>query len=378
MRFDGCRGQALGALMLLAAAPAEAAGSGTSPPWSLTLTELTSRDVPASIAESTDVRWAAGKQFVLSDYKQGVVLFDGGRNAIVRTVVPQGSQGGDHAFQPVHLGKSGDELAFAFALYDVGWHDPRRTPATIHEVFDSIEDLDLREGTVAVLGLRRDDKGEVARDGAYAWIWPASQKGAEPVAVLFARGGAGAPAFDSCTLMHLGSVRFLEDGSLLVVPGAEPGAFLLSPERKIVRVWDGAEIGVSVPCAAMSLQQRYQLSANEIPRASWLNGFRMVDDIVPIQGGGLVLVRFVDGQKTRWQGVLLGRDGTVHRVDFPYASESRFAHLRADVRGDRLVLLEFDIDDTTTHRARKLVTARWALVPPPAKEPAKPASAKVP
>lgn len=329
----------------------------------LGLENLREVPLPHELDEASDVRWHATEGLLFADPGSGVVALDlaTGRT---RVVVPQGSAA-HQAYRPVRIASDGAQVAYGFAMYDLGVTRAEPGAAGRKHGFEVIEDIDLFAGRLAVLGLRRDDSRAFAPDGAYLWRVDSALTRDVAVPLLFARGGAGAPAFNNCIALEVGSLRFLAGGELFVIPGAEPGAFLLDPSGKVARVWDGGELGLSVPCASISPLDAELLSANKVPRATWLNAFDSLDEILPVPDGALALVRTASRSGTTWRGVHYRRDsGEAIPVAIPYASPSRFAHLRGDVLDSKLVLLEFDLGDDTLHVARRVVLADWRLAAP--------------
>lgn len=334
--------------------------SGIAAGGELKLENLREVTLPQELGRASDVRWQAAGGLLFADPGAGVVALDlaSGRT---RVVVPQGA-GVLQAYRPMRIAADRPRIAFGFALFEAGVASEEPGTEVRKHAFEVVEDLDLFQGQLAVLGLRRDEDRAFAPDGAYLWRVDSALTREAAVPLLFARGGAGAPAFNNCLALEVGSIRFLAGGELIVIPGAESGAFLLDPSGKVARVWDGAELGLSVPCESISPLDGELLSANKVPRATWLNAFDSLDEILPVPGGALALVRTAGRSGTTWRGVHYRRDtGEASPVTIPHTSASRFAHLRGDVLDSTLVLLEFELGDDTLHIARRVVIADWKL-----------------
>ncbi|MDY7093300.1 MAG: hypothetical protein SX243_10060 [Acidobacteriota bacterium] len=207
--------------------------------------------------------------------------------------------------------------------------------------FEGIEDLDAFEGRYAVLGMHRGNEGVMAPRGQVAWIGPLGDVTPEPKPVLTSRSGPGAPLMDNCPFFSIGALRFLPDGSLVVVPGFEPGAYRFDKEGKLLEIWDTEALGIGADCD-FDTEQRDLLSRDPHARWAYINQFRAVDEILVLDGRPVLVVRRVEGKKTLWELVTLEPYGQASRRPLPLTAESPFAHLRGDVRDGRVVFLLFD------------------------------------
>lgn len=144
----------------------------------------------------------------------------------------------------------------------------------------------------------------------------------------------------ACSTIGLGAVRFLRDGSFVVVPGYQPGAHLFDPTGKLVRSWTGNETGLTTGCSGMEVEEGLQLRSTIEGILSWLNGRRVLDDVIPLPEGPALLVRYLgkDG-RLHWDLRVLRAAGGVETYVLPLESRSLSARLHADARGRRVVFL---------------------------------------
>jgi len=241
------------------------------------------------------------------------------------------------------LALANDRLVAAAPIFTFSWK--QRPEGRLHSaVHDVILDLDAQGDRLLILGALKEADGAFATDGAIAWIGKilAGAKGLRPV--YFSIAGPGAKTVAKCGMLDLGGVRFLTDGSFLIVPGVESGIFWFSSEGKLLRTWESREVGLRSICTSLFGADELRSAINTDPdaRAEWLNRHRILDEILALpQGPTLVLRETIEGV-TRWQFKVLGRDGGVETLDVPLTSTSGQAHLKGDVRGNRLALLKVE------------------------------------
>ncbi len=328
-------------LALVAAALSGTPGAAEMPARALRL--LSRIAVPGGPSPATDVRWASDTTVYLSRYRDGIseVSLEP-RLAVRRQIVPRLSifKGG-----LTHIGTfavSAGRVALAggrvFASGTVeaeagGTRVFRRQPLLIGE------DVDLSGRRVALLGYPDDGVEAGGSKGALAWLGTLDEPLKDFQPLLRDVPGGGARALDSCLDEELGSVRFLPGGSLLVVPGVEPGAYLLGPAGNLVREWSSRELGLDPPgCAELSKAEVRTLKTNPERRLERVNRLRVVDDILPLAPAPGLLVRSVANGRVSWALEILRPEGVV-TYSVPFASDNPFDRLRGDVRGDRVVLL---------------------------------------
>lgn len=302
-----------------------------------------------------DVRWAGDHSVYLAVGQAGTFEVPLGlkppfKTAVVGATDPAGF------WLASRVAVSSDYLVVSALLRSLTWQ--KRSGGKRHEAsVEAIPDIDVYHDRLLVLGARFDDKRRLAPDGAIAWLGSLDQELRDWKPVLFSASGPGAQPMNACSTLELGAVRFLADGSFLVVPGVEPGAFLYDSQGKLLRTWDTVALGLDAEdCPKMTYEQQVQL-ANPDVRFPWLNRRRTLDDILPLpQGPGLV-VRSVAQGRTHWILKVLKKDGGVETFDLPVPSATALSHLRGDRRGRRLVLLVSEYGKTGPSAPARLVLA---------------------
>jgi hypothetical protein len=249
-------------------------------------------------------------------------------------------------------------LVVASPVFAVRWHD-RQTTRDQTLSFAAILDLDANGHRLLLLGAQKDEQERFAPDGAIAWIGSLTRDLADLRPVYYSSSGPGAKTVANCGLFDLGAVRFLRDGSFLVVPGVEPGAYLYSAAGKLSRTWDTAQIGLdSGDCETLDGKLRNRLYADPEPRFAWLNQRRTLDDILALPGDPGLIVRRVAQGRTSWELKILGREGKITTVALPVRSTTDLAHLRGDVRGDRIAILVSEYGKHGPAAPPRLILAR--------------------
>lgn len=316
-----------GAALILAAGLAFAAPeSGTR--------VLSDRPLPKALGTVSDLRWASADSLFLAAGRSGALRLrfepEWGERELL---IPSGSS----LWAAARVGASSRYLAAGAPAHTVAW---RKLPAGDPQAIPlySVVDLDVFEERIVLLGARKDERERFAPDGAIAWIGSLDKNLADLKPVLYSVAGPGARPMDACGAFEIGAVRFLGDGSFLVVPGVEPGVFLYDRTGKLLRSWEAREVGFDAECG-LTDEQMNLLSASLEPRSAWINQRRVLDDIVALPQGAGLLVRQVANGKTGWQIKVLRRDGRISSHAVPFTSPSPHWHLRADVRGERIAFL---------------------------------------
>lgn len=323
------------------------AAAETSPGASIVLVDVQTLKAPDSLPRPRDVRLDGEGALVLTVAGQGVVRvpFDGTSIGEPQVLVPEN---GDGIPVAVHLGLSPEMLVVSAPASILRWFDRRaasyrsgalgtwgsREDAPI----SFFEDIDVQGKRIAVLGLMRAAEGGqgMSPDGAIAWTGsmdrlPSLQR------LAYAKSGKGARPYDACAIFMVGKIRFLPDGRLLLVRGAEPGIHLYSPAGRLLRSWDGSDLDLDLRC---DLDDDALVRLGQQPRArlDYINRFKVVDEVLPTSLGPALLVRTVDDEGTHWELALLADDGSISTVPVPFRSKSRSAVLRGDAHGVDLVL----------------------------------------
>ncbi|HVG25067.1 MAG TPA: hypothetical protein VND45_12980 [Thermoanaerobaculia bacterium] len=308
--------------------------AGLPPAPALTLRRIT--NLSGDLAEALDVRWSSADEVVLAAAKNGVFrhnLTTGKTERILGSAAPRGF------FFSSRLGLSSSFVVPGSPFAALAW--TRNAPgATLSPQFpfDMILDLDVYGDTLAVLGARRAADGRWAPEGGIAWIG-SLEKGLKDLRpVHYSESGGGAKALDRCHFFNTGAIRFLRDGTLLVVPGVEPGMYLYEPGGKLLKTWDTQPLGFFDRCEFTEKQGHAMGAA---PTATWqyLNARTVLDDVIPLPGGtiGLFTRRFTQGKMHFTLSVV--NDGKVtQRIELPLSGGER-SFVRADVRAKKIALL---------------------------------------
>jgi hypothetical protein len=119
----------------------------------------------------------------------------------------------------------------------------------------------------ALVGSRRDAQGKFSPDGAIAWIGSLDKDLADLKPLLFDAGGPGAPSMSACCSFSLGVTRFLADGSLVVVPGVQPGIYHFDAQGKLLQTVDTVALGINTDCAGIG-KERVGMDYNPTPRST--------------------------------------------------------------------------------------------------------------
>ncbi|MFL6201871.1 MAG: hypothetical protein ACJ76J_22080 [Thermoanaerobaculia bacterium] len=295
---------------------------------------LSDRPLPKALGIISDLRWASADSLFLAAGKSGALRLrfepEWGEREIL---VPSGKS----LWAAARIGASSRYLAVGAPAHTVAW---RKLPAGELQAVPlyTVVDLDVFEDRLVVLGARKEERGRFAPDGAIAWIGSLDKNLADLKPVLFSVAGPGARPMDACGAFETGAVRFLGDGSFLVVPGVEPGIFLYDRTGKLLRSWEARAVGLDAECG-LSDEQMMLLSASLEPRSAWINQRRVLDDIIALPQGAGLLIRQVANGKTNWQVKILRRDGQIASHVLPFTGPSPHWHLRADVQGKRIAYL---------------------------------------
>jgi hypothetical protein len=138
--------------------------------------------------------------------------------------------------------------------------------------------------------------------------------------------------------MDVSAARFLHDGSVILVPGVEPGVFRYSSKGRLVKSWQAEQVGFDAGCD-LTEQEMYRYSKDEPARWSWVNRRRTVDDVLPLSDGAGLLVRSVKDGTTHWELKVLRENG-IRACKVPLEESSDF-YLHGDAEGNRIVFLLF-------------------------------------
>ena len=313
-------------------------GDATKPDAEPVIHILSARELPASLAKATDVRWAGAGSIYLALRDQGVVEIPvEPAPALPREVVAGSAQLGGFFYSTL-LGASPRYLvagasAMAFTSVDLG------TKSRRDEAFDAIHALDVQGDRLLILGMRRDEQWKVGTDGAIAWLGSLDKKLTDLRPVAYDATGPGIRNMMRCGGMRLGGVRFLADGRFVVVPGVQPGVQLYDSEGKAIRSWDTGPLGIDSDCGTLSEEASRALIASIEGREEWISRRRTVDAVLPLPDAIGLVLRSRDGGRLRWDLVVLKMDGGTSKHRLPVEAGGDFFHLKGDFRAGKIILL---------------------------------------
>lgn len=264
---------AFGAVFAVSSAIAQ--GLGLSPPM---LEDLRPLDTPREIAAAADVRWQADGSLLVGLSQDAIHSWRPGTPesrpvvTLAGTTYRRAARYGNYS----RLGGGNlGALVFAGDLFGVYRQRSGRIEA-LKANLEIVGDLDHQGGWTVAVGLSR--LPELSSEGTNG-VW-------EPyIAWLFdAEGGVrglvptrdGGAALDSCYPVELSVSRFVADDLVLVVPGAEPGAFLYGRDGLLRGVVDLEALSASRPeCGPREKALLYE----EEFRTAWLTRHRIIDEV---------------------------------------------------------------------------------------------------
>jgi hypothetical protein len=305
------------------------------------------------------VRWAGEAALVVLDGEKGALRLPVNIKGDPEVLIPIGNAPGE-IFHGHRLASSEGFVVVAALANAVAWRDLTSNASIGPMFYAGVMDMDLVGDRIAILGAYRDREGAWIPDGAIVRRGMLSGFPYELESVLISPEGPGASDMTRCGVLPVGGLRFLEDGSLLVVPGVHPGIFLVNPDGTVHAVWDSDEIGITLRCD-VSEEEGYVLMRDPEARWGWLSKRSTVDGIIPLGQDAGLIVRRPGPDGVRWDLVVLRRDGSFETLVLPVESPSLTAHLRGDTRGDRIVLALSEVSWPGRDRVQEpeLIYLRW-------------------
>lgn len=316
--------------------------SATAQPRPRELRLLQRIPLPEAGSVATDIRWAGDDSVFVSWSRDGVVEvgLDGKRR---RTLVPDTKTlGGPQNY--THLAVTPRLLAVASWNWAMTWR-PRQAKQDGRVTFEQVDvastnDFDVSGDRIVLLG--RFKRLAEARDSSdVTWLGTLSSRLEDGRSVLQDVGGPGAPRYFRCASHEVGAVRFLADGSFLIVPGFQEGVHLFTADGRRARTWTSEQAGINshAGCAEMTDEEEEQIRINPDAWKRWLNSRRIVDDVLPLPQGPGLLVRSAgrDG-RVSWTLKVLRADG-IATYAVPVPNRRPFDRLHGDVRNGRIALL---------------------------------------
>lgn len=328
-----------GILMALTAIGAGAPPAPPSTPPAFRI--LSDVALPKAFEWSSDVRWASDKSVYLAASIDGTfeVSLDRSGPPPKELIPGRSKPGGFLASQQVaassqFLVAAGPGVNFTWRRLD----DPTR----LQEPFDIVEGIDVLENRLAILGARRDAGGKFGTDGAIAWTGALDKKLEFLHPVLYDVAGPGARTMSRCSAFPLGAVRFLPNGSLVVVPGIQPGVNLYDKSGKLVRTWDSSAAGIDADCQGLTDEQGWYLDGHALERQAWLNQRHILNAVLPFSQGPGLVIRRVDQGRTHWDLKLLQLDGSVQSFPIPIEGNNESFYLKGDLNAGKIVFLLYE------------------------------------
>jgi hypothetical protein len=288
-----------------------------------------------------DVRWASATEVYVSEGKRGVVRLAIDSPSHDTSILPGGDRGGFPLSGRIAVGQKHLVVASPFGV--VGWIPLDGTAQKIrYRALLTVMDIDAHGDTAAVLGADSGDLMGLARDGTIAWIGSLSNGLSSMRPLMKGRSDPGGKDMARCSIFETGGIRFMTDGSLVVVPGVEPGIYRFSPGGKLMQTWDTEPLEVVDNCS-IDDDQLHLLARDFARRNEWFASRILLDDILPLPSGPGLLLRRVENGVTKWDLVVLryGK-GKPERIPVPLVMPTPRAHVKGDVRGNQIVLLAFD------------------------------------
>jgi hypothetical protein len=310
---------------------------------------VSDRTIP--FEQPSDVRWVDGDHVLITERKRGVgrLALSGGEVSWL----PEWPKPTGPGTQYAYLATSEKAILVADWMFLYRWTE--RGNGQLHEEGQEfISDLDLDGDRVLLAGSRRSADGR-GPDGNVAWLGSLTGGERSLAAILPAH---SSKALLNCVVFSLGAVRFLHDGSFIVVPGLEPGIYLFSKEGKVQRVWATDGLRLDVPCD-FSEEQRQFYNVNYLAREQWRNRQRIVEDILETPFGPAVIARSVKANQTHWDLLFLDPSGSISEQPLPITSPSPWAHMAAATRDGRAVLLIGDRIRDASGAKPRLITLDW-------------------
>lgn len=302
---------------------------------------VTERDLPGLPGNPHDIRWSSVDRVALSLGKSGAVTVAvGGIQAKSETLIPAATNGG--FFFSSRLALSPQWALVASPFGGLSWRNlasgamaPKPFPLAV------VVDVDIRGDRAAILGGDRGENGDWSPDGAIAWTGSLSRNLSDLRPLMVAAQKSGAMAMARCHFLESGAIRFMQDGSVVTMPGVEPDIYQYDAAGRLLRTWPTGPLGVLDYCPFDDVQTS-EMAADPVRRMNWINQRTIVDDILPLDSGPALLLRAVKGNKTTWSVAVLRSNGSVQKIPLSVTAQTPGAHMRGDVRGDRIALLVLD------------------------------------
>ncbi|MYA07832.1 MAG: hypothetical protein F4060_11580 [Holophagales bacterium] len=249
-------------------------------------------DLPREIVRASDVRWLADGEIVLGVIGSGIHAWRlGEKGAELRVALedpaPEVLEIGGRAvvnrntFERDYgrLGSSPQGLAFADLFGGVFLANESGIDGPVDIKF--LGDLDRRGARTAAVGLMLRDADGWAPYAA----WLIEDGSGPPSGLLPTRdGGRG---LELCRDAELSVTRFISEGRLLVIPGAEAGVFIYDVDGALHDSLDAAVFFAESGCDLELNRWGSSPLSDAYQRADWLGPRRIIDEVVADGAGNV-------------------------------------------------------------------------------------------
>lgn len=331
MRTRSLRASAM-LLVFLAALHAESKSVRLSGARSITL--------PAAIEYPFDVRWKTDATVLVAAGRSGVLEVDLERPGATNVEIPGGglpsvTEGEVRSFFfSALLGYSAGNVMTGSPFLAFAWKLNGQQPVDVP--YANIVDFDIHEERAVVLGVRGNAEGHWGSVGSTL----SSARFVGTRTHFDAMAGPDTERMRACHILQLGAVRFTPDGRTIVAPGVVPDVQLFDRRGRLIRTWRTAGLGYQDGCG-LSFEQSEAL-ADITPRQQWRNRRQLLDELVVLPEGPVLIIRQPAADGTRWRGILLPYDGAPVALSIPVSSPSPHAHIKGDVRNNRVVFSVYE------------------------------------
>ncbi len=260
--------------------PAVAQGPVLLPP---VLEDFRQLDLPHDIGVAADVRWQVDGRLLLGLRQDGVYLWRpgaGGSEALATLSGTTYRRAGRYGNYSRLGGASAGSLVFAGDLFGV--YEQRNGRITALKAnLEIVGDVDARDGWTVAVGLARQPEPSPGPEDIWepyiAWLVDA-EGGAQ--GLLPTRDGGA--ALDACYPVELSVSRFVADDLVLVIPGAELGAFLYGTDGMLRETVDVGSFSTRRPDCG---PEQKSLLYEEAFRTAWLSRHRVIDEVAANDAG---------------------------------------------------------------------------------------------
>ena len=283
----------LGVFALFAVVATQSAGTQGADVLPPVLEGLRPLHAPDPIGSAADIRWQPDGSLQVGLRQDGVYVWRPGTRgsellvSLAGTTYRRAGRYGNYS--RLGGGREGG-VVFAGDLFGVYGQRDGRVMA-LKENLEIVGDLDQRDGWAVAVGLARQPEPSPGPDDIWepyvAWLFDteANVKGLLPTR-------DGGTALDACYPVELSLARFVADDLVLVIPGAEPGAFLYGTDGLLRGTVDVGTFSASRPDCG---PEQKRLLYKEEFRSAWLSRHRVVDEVaVNDEGDVFFFVRHVE------------------------------------------------------------------------------------